>query len=203
MPQLYVCPQCGRIFDDNIGECPKCHVRLEVGGPEVIARWLKMLGAGEEDEFVRKFFEESPVVREMKEKIENLRKVIEKIESVDRVNLSDIKESLNNALKMLSNGETERAYETVAKCADVVKEKSVQFKVLQDALKVAERKISEAYEMGGDVSEARKMVELSRKFMEMFDYEKAINYAIKGSLMAEREMAKCVSWHVEIQDWLK
>ena len=111
-------------------------------------------------------------------------------------------ESLLWGAKLMLEGEGyASANELIEQCSAMVSKKLRQFNYLNNAIIKAKNQIARAYENGGDIEEANKLLEQAQNCLEEGNYKTGISYALKSVNSAFDEISKHESWRVEADAW--
>lgn len=156
----YRCPVCNEPVEEDTDKCPSC--RSDV--------WMKDEDALKEEASAK--IDEAETQLEIEEK--------------------ETKSDLTNAVKFLTVAR--EAYEMndfgrAARCAslsvDLARSAGMQKRILVDAMQRAERMVSLVNEKGGDVIQAKELLEASKEEIGKGNIRKALKMAIRGKVLAE------------------
>ncbi|MEW5936225.1 MAG: hypothetical protein AB1665_00175 [Candidatus Thermoplasmatota archaeon] len=119
------------------------------------------------------------------------------------VDLGEIEDLLLGAKLMLDAGSYEDALRLINECGEMAGERILQYEMLMNSIRRSEKKIKDAEEYGGDVSEARTLLEAAQRALQESDYKRGISYAIRSADVAEKVRRQYDSWRVEVGTYLK
>ncbi len=201
-----ICPQCKAVVDGAVDVCPHCGASIEALSEDVVSDWLKYLGVDEEvDTFAKRFLiKEDKRLTQFKKRIEYIENFFERAKEIEgELGTLKAREILDRAKVALMEKRYEEVEKLLEECRERINAASTQYRVLQDTLKMTKKKIKEADEYGGDLKDANKLLQQALEAMERMEYDKAISFAIRSGLSAEKAKTKYESWRVEISDWLE
>lgn len=146
-------------------------------------------------------YEELDSAGQLAYRIDNLQILIDSAKKTGEF-VGDAQSTLEDAKARFRDGDLPLAFELSEKTRAVVDQMSIQYRVLHDTINTSEKAIKVAYDLGGNVEEAKGYLEMARVAMERLDYEQAIGFAIKSGISARKARTSYESWKAEIDDWL-
>ncbi len=204
---MRICRNCNEIITEPVDNCPRCNAPLEKGGDDAVSDFLKYLGVDEDaDDFAKEYLiKEDERVVALRKRLKSLNELIGKTRGNvdDPTTLAEAEELKRRAESAMEAKDMEIAEELVEQSVDKINECSLQYRIMQDTFKATHKKISEAYEMAGDVTRANKLLDKAKELMMELKYDLAISLAIKSRIVADKEKAKYSSFHVGVNGWLK
>jgi len=203
------CPRCGSILAPGFGVCIDCGeivTQQEETSVESVGQWLQYLGADSGDEMLKGLIGndeggEDGSREACTKKLAAIRHLV--TEGMKRAEeYPTIPDLLEEADVYIKAGNIEKVEDIFTCCRKELNRASLHYKVLVDNLRAAKKAMEQAYELGGDLSEAQRYEKMCTKAMERFDYEKAIAYAIRSTASARKAQSQYDSWKAEIGDFL-